>query len=413
MKPSAIDELFGVLDPELVGSAAQGTCASCGTGGLYGFYEVSDIPAQSNVLLDTSAAAEEFGGAQMLLAFCPRCGFIQNARFDPSMIDYSLPTEESQAFSDVFNRYMENLADDLVARHDLVDRTVLEVGSGKGDFLALLADRGIRRGVGIDPGFLPDRGPSRSNLEFRREYLGPGPTVETPSLIVARHLLEHIPDVDRFMILLKSSMTGTGGALFIEVPDTSRILREAAFWDVYYEHCSYFTLSSLRTAILSAGMSLSELRLAFDDQYIHATAQLAGGLPRRGVSPEEEVLATARDVVRFARSLEASLETWRDRVRRTQEDGGEVAIWGASSKAVAFIAALEIEQPIVVDINPHKQDKWLPGVAVEVLAPERLESLRPQLVIPMNPVYTREIDLDLRAMGLRPAVEPLRGEPGV
>jgi hypothetical protein len=160
-------------------------------------------------------------------------------------------------------------------------------------------------------------------------------------------------------------------------------------------------------------MSLSELRLAFDDQYIHATAQLAGGLPRRGVSPEEEVLATARDVVRFARSLEASLETWRDRVRRTQEDGGEVAIWGASSKAVAFIAALEIEQPIVVDINPHKQDKWLPGVAVEVLAPERLESLRPQLVIPMNPVYTREIDLDLRAMGLRPAVEPLRGEPGV
>ena len=33
--------------------------------------------------------------------------------------------------------------------------------------------------------------------------------------------------------------------VFFELPDTERVLTEAAFWDIYYEHCSYFTPGSL------------------------------------------------------------------------------------------------------------------------------------------------------------------------
>ena len=88
------------------------------------------------------------------------------------------------------------------------------------------------------------------------------------------------------------------------------------------------------------------------------------------------------------------------------ESGSEVVVWGASSKAVAFIAAIGL-RPRVVDINPHKQGKWLPGVALEVLAPQVLTDLDPGLVIPMNPIYTDEITSDLVAMGLVPTVQPV------
>ena len=100
------------------------------------------------VLLHSPKVAKAVG--DLLLGFCERCGFIQNVRFEPRLVDYSKPTEESQAFSSRFQLFAEDLADQLVAEHDLRGKTVLEVGCGKGDFLALLAERGIARGVGID-----------------------------------------------------------------------------------------------------------------------------------------------------------------------------------------------------------------------------------------------------------------------
>jgi hypothetical protein len=30
-------------------------------------------------------------------------------------------------------------------------------------------------------------------------------------------------------------------AVFFETPDAKRVLAEGAFWDIYYEHCSYFS----------------------------------------------------------------------------------------------------------------------------------------------------------------------------
>lgn len=61
----------------------------------------------------------------------------------------------------------------------------------------------------------------------------------------------------------------------------------------------------------------------------------------------------------------------------------------------------------VVDINPHKQGMWLPGVGVEVTSPEVLADLQPALVIPMNPIYVEEIRADLRRLGLDPAIRPV------
>ena len=48
--------------------------------------------------------------------------------------------------------------------------------------------------------------------------------------------------------------------VFFEVPDTMRILREGAFWDIYYEHCSYFTPGSLARRFRRTGFDINELK---------------------------------------------------------------------------------------------------------------------------------------------------------
>ncbi|MCH8129246.1 MAG: SAM-dependent methyltransferase, partial [Acidobacteria bacterium] len=75
------------------------TCRACGGGDLEVFYEVASIPSQTCVLLDTAEEAAAYPTGSIVLGFCRDCGFIQNTVFDPQDIDYSQPTEESQAFS--------------------------------------------------------------------------------------------------------------------------------------------------------------------------------------------------------------------------------------------------------------------------------------------------------------------------
>ena len=68
-------------------------------------------------------------------------------------------------------------------------------------------------------------------------------------------------------------------------------------------------------------------------------------------------------------------------------------VWGAGSKCVAFMSTLgggeEIEY--VVDINPHKHGKFVPGSGHQVVPPQFLTLYQPKLVVVMNPVYRDEI----------------------
>jgi hypothetical protein len=61
----------------------------------------------------------------------------------------------------------------------------------------------------------------------------------------------------------------------------------------------------------------------------------------------------------------------------------------------------------IVDINPHKQGKFLAGSGWEIASPDALTSLRPDAVIVMNSIYTQEIRHELATRGLQPELLPL------
>lgn len=397
----------GVVGDSAAEEAAEGSCHACGANGLVAFFEVKDVPAQTTVLLDSEEEAEGFPAGEILLAFCESCGFIQNQRFDLQLVDYSKPTEESQAFSPRFTEFATQLADALIERYDLVDKAVLEIGCGKGDFLQLLVDRGIGSALGIDPGYLPNREEQDGRVvEYRREWYRAVDTHLTGDLVISRHLMEHVPNVGEFFGWLAESARNTkGSAVFTEVPDTARVLEEGAFWDVYHEHCSYFTIGSLARSIRKAGMTVTDLRYGFDGQYLLADSHpYPGGEPLAIEDTQDEV---AQLVAHFAEVASSSVNRWRARIEDVQAKGGSVVVWGGGSKAVAFLTSIDAEDVTVVDINPHKQRKWLPGAALEVKAPEALKKSPPDLVIPMNPIYVHEITRDLEKMGLSPRVEAL------
>ena len=56
--------------------------------------------------------------------------------------------------------------------------------------------------------------------------------------------------------------------MFFEVPDVGRVLREQAFWDIYYEHCSYFSPGSLARVFRANRFDVIELAKEYDEQYV-------------------------------------------------------------------------------------------------------------------------------------------------
>jgi hypothetical protein len=89
--------------------------------------------------------------------------------------------------------------------------------------------------------------------------------------------------------------------------------------------------------------------------------------------------------------------------------GKKIVVWGGGSKAVAFLATLGLREQIdyVVDINPHKHGKFIPGTGHEVKSPETLRSFQPDAVILMNPIYVNEVGGMLGEMGLSPRILPV------
>ena len=384
-------------------------CPSCGFGPGELVYEQDEVPIHSCRLVATLDEARSFPRGRLRLAFCRGCGFLWNAAYDPSVQDYGISYEETQGFSPRFRAFAEELAEQWVERYDLNGKDVLEIGSGKGEFLALLCELGGNRGVGIDPAFVEERlaSPAADRMRFVKDLYGERYADVEADAIVCRHTLEHIGPVGEFMRLVRRTASHRAGAVALfELPDVGRVLREGAFWDVYYEHCSYFSPGSLARLFRASGFEITELSLAYDGQYI-----LVAGRPVEAPAVErhpleEDVDELARDVERFRTSLAETASRWRDRISAERAAGRRTVIWGAGSKGVAFLVTLGVGEGIAaaVDINPFKQGMFLAGTGHEVSAPDDLPGAPPDLVVVMNAIYVDEVRAQLHTLGLSPEV---------
>jgi len=376
------------------------------------FYEVKNIPVHSVLLMPTRERALSYPRRDLKLGFCPACGFISNTVFDPSVHEYSTSCEESQGFSPTFSAFARDLARRWVQQYNLAGRSVLEIGCGKGEFLALLVEMGMGRGIGIDPAFIPERlhTPVASRLEFIQDLYSERYAHLTADAVCCRHTLEHISPVSQFMRTVRRTIGDRPETLLLfELPDVLRVLREAAFWDIYYEHCSYFTTGSLARLFRRHGFDLLELELEYDGQYIVIAGRpsTAGGQPL--LPGESDLEAVAAQVAAFPERVRKIKEDWLSRIKALYAAGKRVVVWGGGSKAVSFLTTLGLDEQIafVVDINPHKHDKFTPGTGHAVKSPESLKELRPDAIILMNPVYVKEVGEMLRKMGLAPQILPV------
>jgi SAM-dependent methyltransferase len=383
-------------------------CPGCSARVKSVFYEVEDVPVHDVMLMPTPSVALNYQKGDIALGFCEHCGLIANLAFQPDLLDYSPQCEETQAFSPTFSSHDRRLALRLIERHNLHNKTILDIGCGKGDFLNLLCELGKNHGLGFDPAYAPERnGHNGNRVNFIQDYYSEKYANHRSDFVSCKMTLEHIAHPAEFVRMIRSALENQPNTVvFFQVPDASQIFEGAAFWDVYYEHCNYFTPASITRLFVNCGFEMIDLWNHYNDQYLILEARPATKTTWEKVNQAYDLKTLEQRAKAFSKNSQRKADEWKKFIRSQFDQGRRVVLWGSGSKAVSFLTTLKIGDEItyVVDINPYRQGTYVPGTGHEIVAPEFLRNYKPHTVIVMNPIYREEITEQLNQWNLFPEV---------
>lgn len=376
-------------------------CTLCGKTELSDFYSIRDVPVTCTSVFDTVAEATAIPRGNINLAICNACFFVFNRSFDSQLGDLGARYESSQSASPVFSKFSKSLACGWVEKYKLAGKHVIEIGCGSGEFLVDLLEFGVGRTTGIDPltnGMQLTT--KHQNIKiipelFDERHLG----IQADALI-CRHTLEHISDVNSFLgQLRKWAELNPDAVILIEIPDAERIFAERAFWDIYYEHCNYFTAETVRFAFMHAGFEVLSVKRTYSDQYLLIEATLRAECSTSSENPQQR--NPHHEYQAFSLDVDRSIDSCEYALAQLGTTSSPVIIWQGAAKTVGFLSRLNNPQTIggAIDLSPQRQGRFLPGSGLAILKPDQLLEIRPDHIVLMNPVYLAEVRAQISALG--------------
>ncbi len=378
------------------------SCPVCGSSDRYPLVGARDVPivACQFAFSREQALANPCGDIELVA--CADCGHVYNQAFVAEKLSYTSGYENTLGFSRHHRAHIEANVDRLIAQHDLRHKTVVEIGCGSADMLRYLCKAGGNRGIGYDP----------SQHSAAPEAVGAG-SVEIIGMsfddvtlgakidaVCSQHVLEHLARPIETLRKARELLVW-GGLAYIEVPNADSIFRDMNIWDLTYEHVSYFSPASLYRALTDSGFSVLRLNSSFGGQYLDAEAEPAAAKER---THDSSVIAF--DFLRtFSDRYGRAIDEWRGRLADWRRSSRKVVLWGAGAKAVTFLNILAPGATecidYIIDINPRKANRFIPGTGQEIKQPAFLKSYRPDIVIVMNPEYVGEIETQIRRLSVR------------
>jgi len=341
-------------------------------------------------VFDGQEAARAAPSGDLDFAVCEDCGFVFNRVFDLGRLAYGEDYDNTQSCSAFFEAYMDGLVADLVERHGVRNCTIVEVGCGRGEFLRKLVEYpgSGNRGFGFDPSYVGPDEDLDGRLMFRRCYYDETCTDVDADVVVSRHVIEHVPDPLFLLRTVRAALARSPDArVFFETPCVEWILRNRVIWDFFYEHCSLFTARSLATAFERTGFTVAGVDHVFGGQYLWLEARV--GTTTDVTRPPAETAALARAYGEAEAELR---QMWAERLTGLAARG-RVALWGAGAKGVTFANLIDADQRLidcVVDLNPNKQGRHIPGTGHPIVAPSELPVRGVSAAVLMNPNYREE-----------------------
>lgn len=384
-------------------NARKERCPVCNSLKINIFLEIPEVPVHCNLLCETSDEALGIPRSEIILVLCEDCEHIFNYAFDLNLMEYTQKYENSLHFSPYFQDYAKELADRLINTYDLHGKRIIEIGCGKGEFLKLMCEMGGNRGIGFDSSYesAGEEINPESEIIFINDSFSEKYSHHKSDFISCRQVLEHIQYPHDFLTDIRKMIGNNDTRVFFEVPNVDYTLKELGIWDIIYEHRSFFSKNSLAYLFISCGFSICNLTESYKGQFLCIEAFPDKSSPNQNIGSLLE-MKNGYNIKKFTETFWDKIKIWQNNLRMFKQMDHKAVLWGGGSKGVTFLNMIGGGNGIeyVIDINPRKHGKFIPGTAQKILSPEFLSKYRPDIVIVMNPIYKNEIQNIITELGL-------------
>jgi hypothetical protein len=216
-------------------------------------------------------------------------------------------------------------------------------------------------------------------------------------LLLGNNVLAHVPDLNDFVAGMKLVLKSQG-RLTMEFPHLLQLVRFTQFDTIYHEHFSYFSLYTVRQVFARHGLrvfDVEQLSTHGGSLRIHAchaeNADLPDGSSLQLVLQQEAAagLHALDTYLGFGEQVRHCKRSLLKFLVGVKESGKRIVGYGAPAKGNTLLNYCGIREDLLdytVDLSPHKQGKFLPGVHIPVHSPERILQDKPDyvLILPWN-----------------------------
>lgn len=372
-------------------------CRHCQTDLSLRFIDLETAPP-SNSYLSAEALQSLEKWYPLRVFTCEGCWLVQTEDYTHFGELFARDYAYFSSFSSSWLKHAERYVDDMVQRFGIGPKSqVVEVASNDGYLLQYVKQRGIpctgveptastaavarQKGIEVVEGFF--------GVTLAKNLVGKGFAAD---LIVANNVLAHVPDINDFVAGFAELLKPNGMSTF-EFPHLLRMVEECQFDTIYHEHFSYLSLTSVNTIFARNALQVFDVQeLPTHGGSLRVFAQRSG-MGKRPISPkvakllhkETEAGVTSQG---FYRGFQERADAIKDELMmfliNAKRNGKRVGAYGAAAKGNTLLNYAGVRSnllPWVVDRNPAKLGKYLPGCRIEIVDENRLEKERPDYII--------------------------------
>lgn len=361
------------------------------------FLDLGTAPP-SNAYLDRENIhnAEKYFPLRVLV--CTNCWLVQTEDFADASELFSAEYAYFSSFSATWLRHAQDYVAKMVNRFELHSGSlVTEIAANDGYLLQYVKERGIPC-YGVEPTRSTATAAKAKGIEIVEEFFGEelaGRLTgegKRADLIVANNVLAHVPDINDFVRGFATLLKPEGIATF-EFPHLLRLVQGNQFDTIYHEHFSYLSLSAVNRIFACNGLTIFDLEeLPTHGGSLRVFAQRSD-TGRQSVSKQvgkmlaEETTAgvtTTGFYLAFQSSAERVKNDFLMFLLQAKQDGHKVVAYGAAAKGNTLLNFAGIRPdllPFVVDLNPAKQGKYLPGSRIPIVAETHIQKERPAYIV--------------------------------
>ena len=377
-------------------------CRHCGSELYYTFIDLGSAPPSNSYLTEQSMKEPE-KWYPLKVMVCDHCWLVQTEDFVGVGEMFSEEYAYFSSFSSSWLNHAENYVDKVASRFHLTYESMLvEVAANDGYLLQYVKERGVPC-YGIEPTQSTAKTAREKGIDIIEEFFGVV-IAETlvkagrqADLTVANNVLAHVPDINDFVkgftILLKPN-----GVATFEFPHLLNLVVQKQFDTIYHEHYSYLSLTAVQTIFDANGLTVfdvEELPTHGGSLRVYAQRsdtgqhQLSESIAELQSKENKAGMNSLKFYQGFQEQAEKIKMDFLEFLLDAKKKDKKVAAYGAAAKGNTMMNFSGIRPDLiayVVDKNPAKQGKYMPGSRVAIVDEEKIKLNKPDyiVVLPWN-----------------------------